>query len=238
MTASLASGNGRIPADADDDGPPHIGWTADSGPAGTRYIQMPDGRRRYAPRPGERINWPAAAALLAQGKSVEAVAEAMLCEPERIWRNMKRSARFRARIALEHERQALQTGLQFRSLGGRLVGQIAGHADRLDAKTLQWMANRLNLSQVAHAGQELTERLEELAALPPVPAGKTRAASADTFTRKFLAALSDGDAAAIRTLAKAELVRREAFKVGAAKPVPADPAAAGADRPESAADRP
>lgn len=140
-------------------------------------------RRRYTPleleelgvqdypritnrRPGQRINWASAAENLARGHSVETTASLCDCKPERIWRNLRRSRKFRARIDLAAERLRLQADLQFRNLNIHTVLQMRHRAGELDVKTLHWLAEKLRLGQAPAEAATLADWLEAVAAVP------------------------------------------------------------------------
>lgn len=127
------------------------------------------------PGPGQRLDWGYAAELLARGHSVPQVAEALHSRPERIWRNLKRSRRFRARVELELDRLKLQTSIQFRNLATHAVKQMERRTEKLDAKTMLWMAEKLRLGARPRKADALGHWLDSVAALqirdtpPPQP---------------------------------------------------------------------
>ena len=117
-------------------------------------------------RPGRRLDWGQAAEQLAAGFSVDAVAKQLDCAPQRIWRNLRRSRKFRARIDLAAERLRLQADLQFRNLRVHTVLQMRRRAEKLDVKTLHWMAERLRLGEAPAGATTLADWLEAVAAVP------------------------------------------------------------------------
>jgi hypothetical protein len=126
-------------------------------------------------RPGERLNWQVVAQHLAQGLSVESTASLQLCDPQRIWRNLRRSARFRARIAQAADRLRLQADLRFRDLHVHAALQMRHRANSLDPKTLQWLAERLRLGEAPAGPAELGNWLEAVASLPGTSRRKSSA---------------------------------------------------------------
>ncbi|WP_341913025.1 hypothetical protein [Ferrovibrio terrae] len=119
-----------------------------------------------APAPGKRINWANAADNLARGHSVAVTASLCNCTPERIWRNLRRSRRFRARIDLAAERLRLEADLQFRNLNIQTVLQMRQRSGQLDTKTLHWLAEKLRLGQAPAQAETLADWLEAVAAVP------------------------------------------------------------------------
>lgn len=132
-------------------------------------------RQRLAPRPGQRLDWGEVARQIALGRAAEEIARDFHCRPDRIWRNMKRSKRFRARIELELDRLKLQTSLQFRNLAGHTVHQLKRRTEKLDARTLLWLAERLRLGGRPLKADALSHWLASVATLqivdvpPPKP---------------------------------------------------------------------
>lgn len=104
-------------------------------------------RQYLPPEPGCFLNWGAVAQMLAAGQPVEEVARQLGCQPQRIWRNLRRSRKFRARIELAHQRLQMQAALRFRSLGEQAVRQLERGGDKLDMRALIWLAERLALGQ-------------------------------------------------------------------------------------------
>ena len=95
----------------------------------------------------KKVDWGKAAQLLAGGASVEAAAIALGCEPDRLLRNLRRSARFRHRIDREVDRMKLSTRLRFAALGEDATRQLQRQAHALDPRLLQWLGDKLNLNQ-------------------------------------------------------------------------------------------
>ena len=118
----------------------------------------------------KRINWAHAAELLAQGMSAASAASLVGCDEKRLWRNMRRSRKFRARIDTAAERLKMQADLRFRNLGIHAALQMRFRADKLDPKTLHWLAERLRMGQAPGQAANLADWLEAVAA----PAGPTR----------------------------------------------------------------
>lgn len=120
----------------------------------------------------QRIDWGEAARLLAGGAGIVAAAAALGCEPQRLERNLRRSAKFRHRIDRMHAQMQLTARLRFAALGDAAARQMQEQS-KLDGRLLQWMGDRLNL---ARAGTFTTA--EELAgavqALPRKPVKSAR----------------------------------------------------------------
>src|SRR5690606_34157405 len=81
-----------------------------------------------------RIDWGRAAELLAKGTSVESTAGLLYCDAKRIWRNLRRSRKFRARVEVAAERMKMQADLRFRSLNIHAALQMKHRAEKLDTK--------------------------------------------------------------------------------------------------------
>jgi len=111
--------------------------------------------------------------------SAASTASLLGCDEQRIWRNLRRSRKFRARIDTAAERLRMQADLRFRNLSIHAALQMRHRAEKLDPKTLHWLAERLRLGQAPGKAETLAEWLEAVAA----PAGPTR--------RKAKAAPSD-----------------------------------------------
>lgn len=138
-------------------------------------IEDEEGRIPYNYRPNravhrKKINWGHAAELLAQGISAASTASLVGCEEQRIWRNLRRSRKFRARIDTAAERLKMQADLRFRNLSIHAALQMRHRAEKLDPKTLHWLAERLRLGQAPGKAENLADWLEAVAA----PAGPTR----------------------------------------------------------------
>lgn len=109
---------------------------------------MPPPAAEAAPRRRRRLDWSLAARLLADGSSVEAAAGRLGCTPDRIWRNLRRSRRFRDRIELEYQRRKLQAMMRFRSLDQHAIRQIEARRQDMDPKMLQWLAGATGTGQM------------------------------------------------------------------------------------------
>jgi len=176
-------------------------------------VQYP--RLRPAPARRQRLDWGGVAVLLARGQSVPAVAETFRCEPGRIWRNLKRSKRFRARIELELDRLKLQTSIQFRNLASQTVREIGRRADKLDTKTLLWMAEKLRLGARPRRADALGDWLDSVAALQiraapspeAEPEGPRQIGSAADFLADLQLAEQAGDDRMVEHLVQVEKSR-------------------------------
>lgn len=138
-------------------------------------IEDEEGQIPYNYRPNRtvhrrKINWAHAAALLAQGMSAATTASLVGCDEQRIWRNLRRSGKFRARIDTAAERLKMQADLRFRNLSIHAALQMRHRAEKLDPKTLHWLAERLRLGEAPGKAESLADWLEAVAA----PAGPTR----------------------------------------------------------------
>jgi hypothetical protein len=117
-----------------------IGWQPPAEPV-PEPVNQASGRR---PR---RLDWGKAAQLIAGGATVEAAAITLGCEPARILRNLRRSARFRYRIDREVERMKLSARLRFAALGEDATRQMQRQAHELDPRLLQWLGEKLHLNR-------------------------------------------------------------------------------------------
>src|SRR3546814_21030964 len=79
-----------------------------AGPMSTEAPIASAGAPGPAPRPYTKIDWKQAAALIAGGRTVEATADALGLAPERIWRHLNRSLRFRFYLRQAIQRQRLE----------------------------------------------------------------------------------------------------------------------------------
>lgn len=112
--------------------------------------QRPD--RTGARRHWKTIDWGKAAELIAQGGTVEAVAAMLGCEPDRILRNLRRSARFRHRIDRAVDRLQLSARLRFAALGDSATREMRRRTlQGQDARLLQWLGEKLQLNQESQA---------------------------------------------------------------------------------------
>lgn len=103
--------------------------------------------RAGARRHWKTIDWRKAAELIAQGGTVEAVAAVLDCEPDRILRNLRRSARFRHRIDCAVERLHLSARLRFAALGDTATREMRRRTlQGQDPRLLQWLGEKLNLN--------------------------------------------------------------------------------------------
>lgn len=105
---------------------------------------------------------------------MESTASLLHCDAKRIWRNLRRSRKFRARVAVAAERMKMQADLRFRSLNIHAALQMKHRAEKLDPKTLRWLAERLRMGQAPEKTANLIDWLEAVAA----PAGPSRKRSA------------------------------------------------------------
>lgn len=99
----------------------------------------PPARRR-------RIDWESAAALIAGGGTLQEVAAQLGCRTHEIRRNLKRSLRFQRLIDQAFKQQHLRGQLRFAALAERTV-QYLQEAEKLDARTLQWLGAQLGLER-------------------------------------------------------------------------------------------
>jgi len=133
-----------------------IGWQppAASGPENR-------GDRRH----WKKVDWGKAAQLIAGGATVEAVAATLNCEPDRILRNLRRSAKFRHRIERTAERMTLSARLRFAALSEDATRQMQRQAHELDPRLLQWLGEKLNLNRELR--MTLGDQWAEAARTPP-----------------------------------------------------------------------
>jgi hypothetical protein len=141
-----------------------VGWQPPVAPA-----TQPPGPGRVR----KTLNWNKAAQLIAGGATVEAAAATLGCEPSRILRNLRRSARFRHRIDREVERMKLSARLRFAALGEDATRQLQRQAHTLDPRLLQWLGEKLSLNREFRAtlGEQWAEAVRAPARrkLPPKP---------------------------------------------------------------------
>ncbi len=110
------------------------------------------------------IDWGKAAELIAQGGTVEAVAAVLGCAPDRILRNLRRSARFRHRIDRAVERLQLAARLRFAALGDAATREMRRRTlQGQDPRLLKWLGEKITQN---HEQATLGEQLAE-AARPP-----------------------------------------------------------------------
>lgn len=93
-----------------------------------------------------RIDWESAAALIAGGGALQEVAAQLGCRTHEIRRNLKRSPRFQRLIDQAFKQQHLRGQLRFAALAERTV-QYLRDAEKLDARTLQWLGAQLGLER-------------------------------------------------------------------------------------------
>jgi len=105
------------------------------------------------------IDWGKAAELIAQGGTVEAVAAVLGCEPDRILRNLRRSARFRHRIDCAADRLLLSARLRFAALGDAATREMRRRTVQgQDPRLLQWLGEKINRTQEqATPGEQLAQ---------------------------------------------------------------------------------
>lgn len=104
------------------------------------------------PERGRFLDWGRAALLLAEGRPVAEVARQLACPPERIWRNLKRSRKFRDRVAQQHEQLRLEVAMRFRNLDHKTVWQVEQQIDygrqKPDTRALMWLTETLGIGTV------------------------------------------------------------------------------------------
>lgn len=113
----------------------------------------------------KKVDWGRAARLIAGGSTVETAAAALGCDPDRLLRNLRRSAKFRYRIDREVERMKLSARLRFAALGEDATRQMQRQAHELDPRLLQWLGEKLNLSVELRA--TLGDQWAQAARTPP-----------------------------------------------------------------------
>lgn len=138
-----------------------IGWVPPAHPRPERT-----GPRRH----WKTVDWNRAAQLIAGGATIEAAAASLGCAPERILRNLRRSAKFRHRIDRAADRMKLSARLRFAALGEEATRQIQRHTDQLDPRLLQWLGEKLNLNRELRAtmGEQWAEAVRSQARQKPV----------------------------------------------------------------------
>lgn len=118
-----------------------VGWQPPAQPD-TAGSERAGDRRHW-----RKVDWSKAAQLIAGGASIEAAATALHCEPARLLRNLRRSAKFRHRIERTAERMKLSARLRFAALSEDTTRQLQRQAHDLDPRLLQWLGEKLNLNQ-------------------------------------------------------------------------------------------
>jgi hypothetical protein len=111
------------------------------------------------------IDWGKAAGLIASGATVEAVAATLGCQPDRILRNLRRSARFRHRIDRAVERLNLSARLRFAALSDDATREMRRRTSQgQDHRLLQWLGEKLKLDRELQS--TLSEQWVAAAATP------------------------------------------------------------------------
>lgn len=101
---------------------------------------------RAMPRPRRpRIDWTAAARLMAEGVPAEEVAGRLGGTVDQIRRNLRRSRRFRDRIDSERRTVAAEAALSLGALRGLVAGGLADAAACGNVRVLLWLAEHLGL---------------------------------------------------------------------------------------------
>lgn len=130
---------------------------------------------RPATRPYTRIDWKQVAGLIAGGRTVDEAAAATGLAPDRIWRHLNRSLRFRFYIRQAAERQRLLAELHLAAAGCEAVLARSRDAASLDAAELQWLAAEAGLAgacdrraaEQRDAGADLVQQLAATGNRPP-----------------------------------------------------------------------
>jgi hypothetical protein len=122
----------------------------------------------------KKVDWRWAAQLMAGGATIEAAAVTLGCEPDRLLRNLRRSAKFRHRIDREVERMKLSARLRFAALGEDATRQMQRQAHDLDPRLLQWLGDKLNLNREFRAtmGEQWAEAVRAPERRKPVQTGR------------------------------------------------------------------
>lgn len=101
---------------------------------------------RAARRPRRRrLDWAAAARLMAEGVPADAVAARLGGTGDQIRRNLRRSRRFRDRIDAERRSVAAEAALSLGALRGIVAEGLADAANGGNVRILLWLADRLGL---------------------------------------------------------------------------------------------
>ncbi|MFC3677672.1 hypothetical protein [Ferrovibrio xuzhouensis] len=157
-----------------------------------------------ASRPYTKIDWKQAAALIAGGRTVEATAVALGLAPERIWRHLNRSLRFRFYLRQAIERQRLEAELHLAAAARDAVLARSRDPAGLDGADLRWLAGEGGLSGCAGrraaeqggAGEDLVMQLAATGNRPPSQALRRRLAARQAEMDRFMAEARDELAAA------------------------------------------
>jgi hypothetical protein len=100
-----------------------------------------------APSAGQssRLDWGKAAELLALGLKPTDVAATLGTSPERIWRNLERSARFRRRIERQRQRHLQAAGFRLNGATEQVANGLISSIDRKNPRVMLWMAERMKI---------------------------------------------------------------------------------------------
>jgi hypothetical protein len=92
-----------------------------------------------------RIDWAAAAVLLANGCSTQETAERLGIHRTTVWRALKSSPRFRAAVEGQRARRVADTAAKLEALRGEVAEALVAQLRDGDRRVLLWLADRLGL---------------------------------------------------------------------------------------------
>lgn len=133
-----------------------------------------------------RIDWAAAAEMLAAGLSTQETAERLGIHRTTVWRALKISARFRAAVEERRARRVSDTAARLEALRGEVAEALVVLLRDGDRRVLLWLADRLGVM-----------------GLPSVPGGAGAAAHGLPALVSPAAAAAPGEGAARSRMARA-----------------------------------
>jgi hypothetical protein len=170
------------------------------------------------PKRQRRFPWREIARRLAAGGQPAEVAVQFALDEDRIWRHLRRSARFRFYLQQAVDRQRLLSGLQLAATAGGALVMRGRQAESLDADGLRLLSEAGGSESPPEGGiGRQVARLGETAGLPPNMAWRSRMAAQRremdleaAEARGFSDGLQSGlaHAAAARTAAQVRLSAR------------------------------
>lgn len=155
-------------------------------------IRPETGGRNAALAPKPRIDWKRGARLLVDGGQPAAVAAELGIDEERLWRQLRRSLRFRFYIRQQLERRRLMAQLHFTGLGPTAALRRSLEGDGSNFELLKWLSAEIGLADETAAqvaadrrkreanGEDVVSRLGETNAKPPNQALRRRLADDKT----------------------------------------------------------
>lgn len=106
---------------------------------------MPHPSTPLKPLSHHRIDWAAAAEMLAAGCSTQETAERLGIHRTTVWRALKTSARFRAAVEERRARRVSDTAARLEALRGEVAEALVVMLRDGDRRVLLWLADRLGV---------------------------------------------------------------------------------------------